>query len=104
MNQQPTPIVSPIGALLRSRKAMTTLLSMLISLGVPFAPGLEAHRAELLEVGLILSAVLAAVLVGGTAFEDAAEKGAPTTITTGSAESVNVNTTPPASPTDTSHG
>jgi hypothetical protein len=91
---KPTPIVSPIAALLRSRKTMTALIGALISLLVPFAPGLEAQRENLLTVGLILSGVLAATLTHSIAVEDAAEKSAPALMPIGSAETVNVQ--PPA--------
>lgn len=92
---KPTPIVSPIIALLRSRKAMTTLIGIGISLLVPFAPGLEEHRADLLEAGLIVSGVLASVLALAIGMEDSAAKGATTIVNAPSAGDTNV-TTPPA--------
>lgn len=83
--------MSPIAALLKSRKAMTSLIGAIISLLVPFAPGLEAQRENLITIALIISGLLAANLTHSIGMEDAAEKSAPTTVTTGSAETVNVN-------------
>lgn len=99
MNDKPTPIVSPIAALLRSRKSMTALIGALISLAVPFAPGLEEQRANLLTIALIMCPVLAAVLTNSIAVEDAAQKSAPTTVNAGTAD-VTV-TTPPVDEGDT---
>lgn len=97
MDNQPTPVVTPLVALLKSRKAMTALIGALISLAIPFAPGLEAQRENLLTVGLILSGLLAATLTHSIAVEDAAEKSAPTTVNTGSGD---VQVVPPPPKTD----
>jgi hypothetical protein len=103
MNDTRTAIASPLLALAKSRKAMVALISAGINLLVVFAPTLEPHRAELLTFSMALWTVLSVVLINAIAKEDAAANGQPTTVTTGSAETVNVNQQPepPTEETDT---
>lgn len=96
MNTKPTVILSPILALLQSRKVVIAIVTAAVNILIVTVPSLEPVQTELLAV----FTALALALIGGISYEDAAEKGAPTTVTTGSAENVNVNS-PPADEHDT---
>lgn len=66
-----TPILSPVLALLKSRKFIVAVVALVINLLIAAAPGLEAFRTELVTVvtGLALA------LIGGIAYEDGAAIG-----------------------------
>ncbi len=96
-----TMVLSPLSQLLRSRKVMVALFTAIINLLIPFAPGLEAHREDLLTVALIVTPLLAATLIHGITTEDAAGKsGATATVSTGGAGGTATAqvVTPPAAP------
>lgn len=84
-------IASPAAALLKSRKTIVALVTALVNIIVLLVPSLEPVRGELVTILTILGAVL----IASISHEDAASKGQPTTVTTGSAETVNVNQPPP---------
>lgn len=95
-----TMIASPAAALLKSRKTIVALVTALVNVFVLLIPSLETVRGELVTILTILGTVL----IASISVEDAASKGQPTTVTTGSAETVNVNqppTTPPPDESDT---
>jgi hypothetical protein len=92
MNEN-TPIVSPLLLLLRSRKFLLAVIGIVLDTVIALHPDLAPMREELL-IGVT---TIVGVLIGGIAYEDGSEKKAPTTVTTGSAETVNVNQ-PPADP------
>lgn len=66
-----TPILTPVLALLKSRKFIVAVVALVINLLIAAAPGLEAFRTELVTVvtGLALA------LIGGIAYEDGAAIG-----------------------------
>ena len=66
-----TPVIGPIMAILRSRKFIVALASLLVSLLVLAIPDLTEVRGELLT--LLVAFGLA--LIGGITIEDAAAKG-----------------------------
>lgn len=93
-----TMIASPVAALLKSRKVIVALATALANIVVLAIPSLELIRMELVTVFTALGSLLIYAIMK----EDVAEKGAPTTVTTGSAETVNVNQQPaPAEPPPT---
>lgn len=104
MNPTPTKdprtmIASPLAALAKSRKAMVALITAAVNLLIIFQPSLEPHRAELLAFSMALWTILSGVLINSIAKEDAQEKGAPTTVNTGSGDvAVNQPPVPPADP------
>lgn len=65
---KPTPIVSPIVALLKSRKTIVTIVALLINLLIAAVPDIAPLREELMTIvtGLALG------LVGTIAWEDSA--------------------------------
>lgn len=91
-----TPIISPLLLLLKSRKFLLAVIGIFLDTVIALHPDLAPMREELL-IGVT---TLIGVLIGGISYEDGSEKKAPTTVTTGSAETVNVNQqpTPPADP------
>lgn len=92
------PLVSPLLLLLRSRKFLLAVIGIFLDTVIALHPDLAPMREELL---LGVTAIIG-VLIGGIAYEDGSEKKAPTTVTTGSAENVNVNSPPtPADEHDT---
>lgn len=100
MNEN-TPIVSPLLLLLKSRKFLLAVVGIVLDTIIALHPDLAPMREELL-IGVT---TIVGVLIGGIAYEDGSEKKAPTTVTTGSAESVTVNQSPPAGSTpSTPHG
>jgi hypothetical protein len=66
-----TPILTPIGLLLKSRKVIVSLCALALNLAVAAVPEIAPYRGELLTVitGLALA------LIGGIAYEDAAKAG-----------------------------
>ena len=68
MNDKPVvfPVLGPLLALLRSRKFMAALMTLVVSLLIAYLPALEAVQAELLTV----LTVLGSALVGAIAYED----------------------------------
>lgn len=71
-----TPILTPVLALLRSRKFIVGVVALLINLLIVAIPNLEAFRDQLMAVvtGLALA------LIGGIAYEDAAQAGKDATV------------------------
>ena len=65
------PIVTPLLALLKSRKVIVSLCALLLNFLVAALPDLQPFRGELMTVitGLALG------LIGGIAYEDAARAG-----------------------------
>jgi hypothetical protein len=61
-------ILSPIAALLRSRKVMVALVSLLVALIVTWVPQFASVETELIT----LITVVALALIGSTAWEDTA--------------------------------
>jgi hypothetical protein len=94
MNDNRTMIVSPVAQLLKSRKVIVALVTALVNIIVLLLPSLQPVQGEL----VVILTTLGTVLMASISYEDGKEKGAPQTITTGSAESVNVNQAPPATP------
>lgn len=99
MNPTPdtrTVVVSPVAQLLKSRKTIVALVTALVNVLVLTVPSLQPVQGELVTIFTILGTVL----IASISHEDAASKGATTSVTTGSAESVNVNQqpTPPEPP------
>lgn len=66
-----TPILTPVLALLRSRKFIVGVVALVINLLIAVVPDLAAFRDQLMAVvtGLALA------LIGGIAYEDAAKAG-----------------------------
>lgn len=87
-----TPVISPGLQLLKSRKTMVALVTAIVSVLILVVPDLEKVQGELITI----LTILASVLIASIAHEDAASKGSPTTVATGSGD-VTV-TTPPAPP------
>lgn len=65
-----TPVLGPLLALLRSRKFLVAVLTLIINVVIAYVPALEAVQTELLSV----FTAMAAILIGGIAYEDAAAK------------------------------
>ncbi len=63
----PTPILGPILGLLRSRKFMVALMTLIVDVLITYAPALEPVRVELLAVFTLIGSLL----VGAIAYEDA---------------------------------
>ena len=61
-------ILGPIAALLRSRKVMVAIVSLLVALLVAAAPQFASVQAEMIT----LITVVALAVIGGTAWEDTA--------------------------------
>lgn len=93
-----TPIISPLLLLLKSRKFLLAVIGIFLDTVIALHPDLAPMREELL-IGVT---TLIGVLIGGISYEDGSEKKATTNVTTGSAESVNVNQ-PPTPPTEPPH-
>ena len=69
MTEQPinlTPIVGPLLSLLRSRKFMVAVLTLVVDVLVAYVPALEPARAELLTVFTLVGTALVAAI----AYED----------------------------------
>jgi len=66
-----TPIIGPLLALLRSRKFMTALMTLVIDAIIAYVPTLEPVRAELLAVFTLIGSVL----IGAIAYEDGKKAG-----------------------------
>lgn len=81
-----TIILGPILALLRSRKFVASVAAILVSLVIAHAPGLAPY-ADMLILGIL---VLAAVLSGAIAHEDAAETKAKATEAAGRTQAENL--------------
>jgi hypothetical protein len=62
-----TPILDPVLALLRSRKFMVALMTLIIDVLISQVPSLEPVRAELLTVFTLIGSAL----VASIAYEDA---------------------------------
>jgi hypothetical protein len=65
------PILDPLIALLRSRKFMIGVMTLVVDLLIAYLPALEPVRAELLTVFTLVGSVL----IGAIAYEDGKEKG-----------------------------
>ena|SRR5690349_12393569 len=63
---EPTPVISPLLALLRSRKFIAAVLALLSSAFFYAFPQFEAFR----EPAVVLIGMFAFVLIGGIAYED----------------------------------
>ncbi len=61
-----TPIIGPIISLLRSRKFMVTVMTLVVNVVIAFMPSLEAVRTELLTVFTFVGSAL----VVSIAYED----------------------------------
>lgn len=61
-----TPIVGPLLGLLRSRKFLVALMTLLVNVAVAYAPALEPVQTELLTVFTLVGTAL----VGAIAYED----------------------------------
>ena len=61
-----TPIFGPLLALLRSRKFMAALMTLIVDVIIAYVPTLEPVRAELLTVFTLVGSVL----IGAIAYED----------------------------------
>ncbi len=61
-----TPIIGPLLSLLRSRKFMAALMTLIIDLLVAYVPALEPVRTELLVVFTLVGSTLVAAI----AYED----------------------------------
>lgn len=68
VEKQVRMVLGPLAALLRSRKVMVALVSLLVAVLVGLVPELEPVQAEL----ILVITVVAAALIGGTAAEDVA--------------------------------
>jgi hypothetical protein len=62
-----TPILGPILGLLRSRKFMVALMTLIVDVLIAYAPALEPVQVELLAVFTLIGSLL----VGAIAYEDA---------------------------------
>jgi hypothetical protein len=70
MQHQPTnPITGPLLALLRSRKFLIAVATLLVDLLIAYVPAFEGVRAELLTVFTVLGTTLIAAI----AYEDGAK-------------------------------
>jgi hypothetical protein len=67
------PILSPLVALLRSRKFLVSVSTLIIDVIIVYAPPLEPVRAELLTVFTLVGSLL----VASIAYEDGQKKGNP---------------------------
>jgi hypothetical protein len=72
----PPPVIGPLLALLRSRKAMVALAFLLAYVLTLAIPALEPHR-EGLQTAIL---VFGSALIAGIAWEDGAEKGTPVSV------------------------
>jgi hypothetical protein len=90
MDTNPKPIISPVAALLKSRKTIVALVTAIVNVLVLAAPSLEPVRGELVTILTILGTVL----IASISHEDAAAKSSPTTINAPTLGDVKV--TPPA--------
>ncbi|NDJ53182.1 MAG: hypothetical protein GYB68_08880 [Chloroflexi bacterium] len=61
-----TPIIGPLLALLRSRKFLVALATLIINVVIAYVPELEAVQTELLTIFTLIGSVL----VGAIAYED----------------------------------
>ena len=68
LERQVRMVFGPIAALLRSRKVMVAIVSLLVALLVAAAPQFASVQAEMIT----LVTVVALALIGGTAWEDTA--------------------------------
>lgn len=68
-----TPVIGPLVELLRSRKFMVALMTLVVDVLIAYVPALEPARAEL----LVVFTLIGSLLVGAIAWEDAAAKGSP---------------------------
>lgn len=67
MPELPVPILGPLLGLLRSRKFLVALMTLIVEVIIALAPALETVRAELLTV----LTVIGSMLVAAIAYEDA---------------------------------
>ncbi len=65
-NTDLTPVIGPLMGLLRSRKFMVALMTLIVDLVVAYVPALEPVRAELLAVFTVIGSALVAAI----AYED----------------------------------
>lgn len=65
-----TPVITPIIALLKSRKVVVALTTLIVNGVVVLVPQLEPVQPELM---VVLSAI-GGILIGAIAYEDAAQK------------------------------
>jgi len=66
-----TPVIGPLLGLLRSRKFLVALMTLVVDVLIAYVPALEPARAEL----LVICTTLGGLLVGAIAYEDAAGAG-----------------------------
>ena len=66
-----TPFIGPLLALLRSRKFLAALMTLVIDVIIAYVPSLEPVRAELLTVFTLVGSVL----IGAIAYEDGQKAG-----------------------------
>lgn len=67
------PVLGPLLGLLKSRKFLTALVTLIVDIIIVYTPSLESVRVEL----IVVLTALASVLIGGIAYEDAAKHAAP---------------------------
>ncbi len=67
-----TPVIGPLLELLRSRKFMAALITLVVDLIIAYAPALEPVRGELITVFTLIGGLLVAAI----AYEDGQAKGA----------------------------
>lgn len=65
-----TPIIGPLVALLRSRKFLVALVTLILDVVIAYLPDLEAVRTELLSIFTLIGSLLVAAI----AYEDAQMK------------------------------
>ena len=101
-----TPVVSPVLALLRSRKALAAIIGTLVNLLIVFLPPDVAPRIEDMRDELVLAVtVLVGLVIGGISYEDANKPAPGTTTSTVEVSAQTVSSTPPAGSTpSTPHG
>lgn len=68
-----TPVIGPLLNLLRSRKFMVAVFTMIIDVVVAYVPELEGVRTELLTIFTLIGSLV----IGGIAYEDGKTKSAP---------------------------
>lgn len=66
------PVIAPLLALLRSRKFIVAVITVLLDVLIAYLPSLEPVRSELLTVFTLIGSVL----VGSIAYEDGKANGA----------------------------
>lgn len=71
-NTNLTPVIGPLMGLLRSRKFMVALMTLIVDLIVAYVPALEPVRVELLAVFTVIGSALVAAI----AYEDGRARGA----------------------------